>query len=819
MGKAKRFNEYDSNVSEKRKLVRSFGLERQKLSIGSSFRSGPLSPPIAVSTGAGAGTGTGTFSTASIAADQTANIAATDHVEFDTLDEDGGVILQTGAGQLDGIFELSGGKKYQLSAHLRPEFSGATGQLVIAWYDITNAAELGRRAIYETQTHASNNANQPVAEIIVTPSANITVEVRIIAVTALTALANEYCVANIFEIALGGTGSGGSGGGSGGVTFPITPTINDHGNVGTVTEDIDLSASTGHVHKLTLTGNPTLTFSNPPTSGTQMEFEIEFIQDATGNRSVTHPASVIETVSIAKTAETTTIVTYRTNDGGTGYHAIPALRGSISLSGVTGFANTALSNLVSPTLNTDLNFNTNDVTNLDRIRFTSDSGTPSSAGDPSIFLDSNSDMSLNLATGKQFQFDFQNVNKWTLDATQLTGANIILTNTLTINDSSSDPVSAVGSFSSNGADCKVFSGGSIRSFSDIGGKATTELDNLGTTAINANLLFDASTYNIGSNGTPAATVYSERFSIPTGGSFTATRNQIISDVNGMIFNTPTGDDYTWDFAASGSPVWTMNVNNLTGPNIILTNTLTINDSSSDPASAGIFTRNGADVKVHSGGGVINLSNAGEVFTWSADHDANGNDFILDADGDTKIENNVDDTFELFTGGAARFTVTNTGGIFSGALTTLGAFRADGATTLNGAVTIGDASGDAISIVGNTTVQNNITFGSTGVDTISYVGKIDTDVLLVGGQVFKSQNTTEIGYQVTNASLTVGSKGSIQMPNATTGVSTTIAALDTAFGDIVGCFGIIEISSTLTLFVKQNNGNWGSVALTFDAITS
>lgn len=47
MGKAKRFNSYDSAVVEKRKIIQSYGEARQKLSIGSSVRSSPLSPPIA----------------------------------------------------------------------------------------------------------------------------------------------------------------------------------------------------------------------------------------------------------------------------------------------------------------------------------------------------------------------------------------------------------------------------------------------------------------------------------------------------------------------------------------------------------------------------------------------------------------------------------------------------------------------------------------------------------------------------------------------------------------------------------------------------
>jgi len=54
MGKAKRFNTYDSAVSESRKLVEEYGLQRQKQSIGSSFRSMPFVPAIATLSVAGA---------------------------------------------------------------------------------------------------------------------------------------------------------------------------------------------------------------------------------------------------------------------------------------------------------------------------------------------------------------------------------------------------------------------------------------------------------------------------------------------------------------------------------------------------------------------------------------------------------------------------------------------------------------------------------------------------------------------------------------------------------------------------------------------
>jgi len=366
MGKAKRFNQYDSDISETRKQVKNFGVARQNYSgITSSFRSAPA-PPSNIS---GQGTsvssgGDGKFLTASLGADQTANIGANDHIEFDTKDEDGGIVLQTGSGQADGIFELSSGTKVQLSAHLRPEFSGATGRLVIVWYDITNSAELGSRAIYQSTTHVAHTSDQPIAEIIVTPATNITVEVRIISVTALTALANEYCIANLFEISLGATGAGGSGSSGGSITFPITPTINDLSDTWSGTQTLNLSATNAHVTRIVLDQNLTLgTPTNPPSSGTQIEFEIEFVQDGTGGRTVTQWAEVAETVTISSTASTTTIITYRTNDGGTTYHAIPALRGSITLG--TGLsATTALDNLASVAINTSLISDADDTDDL-----------------------------------------------------------------------------------------------------------------------------------------------------------------------------------------------------------------------------------------------------------------------------------------------------------------------------------------------------------------------------------------------------------------------------------------------------------------------
>jgi len=47
MGKAKRFNAYDSDVSNSRRVVENYGRDRQIFSTGSSFRSAPFQPNIA----------------------------------------------------------------------------------------------------------------------------------------------------------------------------------------------------------------------------------------------------------------------------------------------------------------------------------------------------------------------------------------------------------------------------------------------------------------------------------------------------------------------------------------------------------------------------------------------------------------------------------------------------------------------------------------------------------------------------------------------------------------------------------------------------
>ena len=110
------------------------------------------------------------------------------------------------------------------------------------------------------------------------------------------------------------------------------PTLKDYSetlvsaNSGT-TYTIDLT--TGNTFKITMTGNCTFTFSNPPISGTTGSFTLILIQDGTGSRTATWPASVKWAGGTAPTLTTTAttgtdILTFVTTDAGTTWYGFAA---------------------------------------------------------------------------------------------------------------------------------------------------------------------------------------------------------------------------------------------------------------------------------------------------------------------------------------------------------------------------------------------------------------------------------------------------------------------------------------------------------------
>lgn len=92
------------------------------------------------------------------------------------------------------------------------------------------------------------------------------------------------------------------------------------------THTIDIT--TGNHHSLTLTANCTLTFSNPSPTGKACSFTLRVIQDGTGARLLTYPASVEWAGGSAPTLTTAAnavdFLTFLTYDAGTTWYGFPA---------------------------------------------------------------------------------------------------------------------------------------------------------------------------------------------------------------------------------------------------------------------------------------------------------------------------------------------------------------------------------------------------------------------------------------------------------------------------------------------------------------
>lgn len=89
-----------------------------------------------------------------------------------------------------------------------------------------------------------------------------------------------------------------------------------------------IDVSTGNHHALTLTANCTLTFSNPSPTGKACSFTLRVIQDGTGSRTLTYPASVDWAGGSAPTlttdASAVDFLTFLTYDAGTTWYGFPA---------------------------------------------------------------------------------------------------------------------------------------------------------------------------------------------------------------------------------------------------------------------------------------------------------------------------------------------------------------------------------------------------------------------------------------------------------------------------------------------------------------
>lgn len=90
-----------------------------------------------------------------------------------------------------------------------------------------------------------------------------------------------------------------------------------------VSSTYNVDWSTTSIYNLTLTGNTTITFSNPPSSGYSQTMTLVLKQDGTGSRTITWPASVrwsySQTPVLTTAANNRDVFTFVTYDGGSTY--------------------------------------------------------------------------------------------------------------------------------------------------------------------------------------------------------------------------------------------------------------------------------------------------------------------------------------------------------------------------------------------------------------------------------------------------------------------------------------------------------------------
>lgn len=287
--------------------------------------------------------------------------------------------------------------------------------------------------------------------------------------------------------------------------------------------------------------------------------------------------------------------------------------------GGTG-ANQFLSNLLSPTaINQDLLFSatgfdigdtTNPVEDIFTQRVRLQTGTIT-VNVPNLTANVGGDMLLNVDTNQNFIFHEAGVQTFSMSDTILSGPTFNPTLSIAINDSATSP-GVNGVFTHNSGDVLVFSGGAVRNLSSIGvaGGANTFLSNLTSpTAINQDLLFNATGFDIGNSVSPVEDIFVERVRLQAGTITTNVANITASAAGGnMLLNVDTNQSFI--FHEAGVQTYVMTDTLLTGPSFVADLSFALNDSGVDPGVNGVFTRNGADVKVFTGGVLKSLTDIG-----------------------------------------------------------------------------------------------------------------------------------------------------------------------------------------------------------------
>jgi len=309
--------------------------------------------------------------------------------------------------------------------------------------------------------------------------------------------------------------------------------------------------------------------------------------------------------------------------------------------------------------------------------------------------------------------------------------------------------------------------------------ANTALSNLVSTAVNTNInmgsnfiTFDPSTMRIGAAATEILNI-----EFPTG-----------AEVLRLIWNTST----------TPTEDWTFEPNTLNGKNIVLGNTLIINDSSTDPVADGMFSNNG---------GIMGLfANDFELTNTITGASGTAN-FVSYRNDATR-----DDLFEL---GSIRFDGNNSSDVqtqYAQVLAAIGDVSDFGLLTLrvranDTGLTTGltlsgdDGVTDRSYLNVSARINSNLEFGFDG------AGSLDARI-----HPLSASTTLQIVVQDNDNSFTDGEQGMLACP-VLASLTPSLSNLDTAFGNHVGAMGVFNTSSAnVNVAWKSRSGEWVVIAI-------
>jgi len=399
---------------------------------------------------------------------------------------------------------------------------------------------------------------------------------------------------------------------------------------------------------------------------------------------------------------------------------------------------------------------------------------------------------------------------------------------------------ATGEFRSNGTDVFVFSGAAVRNFSNIGagsplttkgdiftfdtnnarlpvgtngqvltansavalgvewatgagGGATVELDNLGTTSINANLTPQGGLL-LGSDAVPWSRVIGNKFSLGTAGTFAASDNAIIADATlGMEYNTPSADFHSFYFAnVKRLEIGTSTLKFVSGGTIQAQIFQLSGNSAVDPITLGQFNINGSDVSLFAPNFKLTNTTVGGVgtatFVSYRNYAAGTNDEL----GSIRFDGGVSPTqYARILAGVGEATD-------SGLLAL--EVRADNSGLQTAILLKGDDDNTNTYMTVNSRINSDLKFGNENAAT----GAFNISPVL-------GSTTLQIVVQ-DNAAFTDGDEGMLACP-VLASLTPSLTNLDNAFGDHVGAMGVFNTSSAqVNIAWKSRSDEWVVIAI-------